>query len=74
MLLDSLPEGVIRWDHRLGKIEDVDGAYHLHFRDRLVETGFDLVVGADGCWSHVRDLLTINKPYYCGISGVVFTI
>jgi 2-polyprenyl-6-methoxyphenol hydroxylase-like FAD-dependent oxidoreductase len=58
----------------LKAIEDVDGSYHLHFRDRPSETGFDLIVGSDGCWSHVRNLLTDEKPYYSGISGVSFLI
>jgi len=55
-------------------IEEVDGIHHLHFRDQPTETGFDLVVGADGCWSHVRSVLTDDKPHYSGISGCQFTI
>jgi 2-polyprenyl-6-methoxyphenol hydroxylase-like FAD-dependent oxidoreductase len=74
LLLNALPEGLIHWDHHLKTIEEIDGTYHLNFRDRPSETGFDLVVGGDGCWSHVRTLLADQKPHYSGISGVAFLI
>ncbi|KIW06842.1 uncharacterized protein PV09_02522 [Verruconis gallopava] len=74
LLLDALPHDIIRWNHHLKSVEEINGRYHLHFRDRPSETGFDLVVGGDGCWSHVRSLLTDEKPYYSGISGVTFLI
>jgi 2-polyprenyl-6-methoxyphenol hydroxylase-like FAD-dependent oxidoreductase len=74
MLLDSLPDGLIRWDYHLKSVEDVNGVINLHFRDQGVETGFDLVIGAEGAWSKVRSALSDDKPFYSGISGVSWTI
>lgn len=69
LLLRSLPEGMVRWSHRLLKVDDKG----LHF-EQGVESGFDLVVGADGAWSKVRNALTDEKPFYSGISGCTLTI
>ena len=66
ILLQSLPEGTIRWDCRLRRIDAED--LSLHF-DHGVERGFDLVVGADGAWSKVRPALTDQKPVYAGVGG-----
>ena len=66
ILYGSLPEGVIRWGYRLRSVgEDMS----LHF-DQGVETGFDLIVGADGAWSKVRLLVSDELPGYSGISGL----
>lgn len=46
--------------------------YDLHFADDTAEHGFDLVVGGDGAWSRVRNLLTDIKPHYSGISALEF--
>ncbi|KAF7591057.1 hypothetical protein BBP40_002017 [Aspergillus hancockii] len=45
----------------------------LHF-EQGVEQGFDLVVGADGAWSRVRQYLTPDQVSYCDIYGHVFSI
>jgi 2-polyprenyl-6-methoxyphenol hydroxylase-like FAD-dependent oxidoreductase len=74
MLIDSLPKDLIRWGHHLNKIDEVDGMLSLHFRDQSVKRGYDLVVGADGAWSHVRTLLSDTKPYYSGVSGFSLSI
>jgi 2-polyprenyl-6-methoxyphenol hydroxylase-like FAD-dependent oxidoreductase len=73
ILIDSLPPEIIRWGHHLNKVEDLNGAFKLHF-NHGVEDGFDLIVGADGAWSHVRSVLTDVKPEYSGVSGVGSTI
>lgn len=65
ILIDSIPQENIRWNHRLRSIDD-DGT--LHF-DHGVEKGFDLVVGAEGAWSKVRAKLTDEKPFYTGLGG-----
>jgi 2-polyprenyl-6-methoxyphenol hydroxylase-like FAD-dependent oxidoreductase len=71
MLLNSLPTGVIRWDHELSSIEPQDdGTYELVFRKGASEMcgeKFDLVVGADGAWSRVRPLLSDARPAYSGV-------
>jgi 2-polyprenyl-6-methoxyphenol hydroxylase-like FAD-dependent oxidoreductase len=73
LLVDSLPKEIIRWGHHLKSVEDKDGVFSLHFNTGI-ESGFDLIVGADGAWSHVRSVLTDVKPEYSGVSGVSFTI
>lgn len=65
ILLDSIPEGVIKWDHHLvAATED-----SLQFKDHT-ENGWDLIVGADGAWSKIRPLCCYVTPYYTGISAV----
>ncbi|OKL63425.1 hypothetical protein UA08_01182 [Talaromyces atroroseus] len=69
MLLDSLPDGVIRWGHHLvAATED-----SLQFKDHT-ETGFDLIVGADGAWSKIRPLCCTVTPYYAGITCAVMDL
>ena len=45
ILLDSLPEGAVRWGRRLKSVSD---DLVLQFEEGTTESGFDLVVGADG--------------------------
>ena len=73
LLLDSLPEGVIRWGHKVRSISPSSHDSGKH--DVYIETAtgaqtetFDLVVGADGAWSKVRPLLSDIKPHYSTIS------
>ncbi|KAG8723334.1 hypothetical protein FRC09_003719 [Ceratobasidium sp. 395] len=68
MLLESLDPTVVRWDHALAFIQPGDGqTFDLRFKNGNVETGFDLVVGAEyGTWSRVRPLLTPVVPFYSG--------
>lgn len=66
ILVNSLPEGTIRWNCRLRSVDAHD--LSLHF-DHGVETGFDLLIGADGAWSKVRPVLTDVKPYFVGLGG-----
>ena len=71
ILVDSLPEGTIRWNCRLRKVDPE--SLSLHF-DHGVETGFDLIVGADGAWSKVRPVLTDVKPQFVGLGGYDFFV
>ncbi|KAJ6028130.1 hypothetical protein N7540_003706 [Penicillium herquei] len=70
MLLDSIPPEMIRWGCHL---REIDENRNLIF-DHGVESGFDLVVGADGAWSKIRKYLSDQKPDYSGISGYIFHI
>lgn len=65
ILFESLPEGTIKWNRRL---QSVDKDNLLVFQDGT-ESGYDLVIGADGAWSKVRMALTDIKPEYTGIGG-----
>lgn len=61
MLLDSLPEHMVRWGHAF---ESADNGV-LHFADGSSAT-YDLLVGADGAQSRVRALLTDARPAHIG--------
>ncbi|MFD9699841.1 FAD-dependent oxidoreductase [Lentzea sp. NPDC059081] len=65
MLLDSLPEGTVRWAH---KVTDVEGR-RVTFADGTTVDA-EVLVGADGAWSRVRPVLTDAKPEYTGMSFV----
>ena len=67
ILLDSVPAEKIQWGKRLRSVSD---DYILTFQDGSTESGFDLIVGADGAWSKVRPLLTKEVPSYTGIGGI----
>lgn len=73
MLLDSLVCESVRWGMKLSKVEPHqpdDHTYDLHFTNGHIEKGFDIVVGADGAWSKVRQLVSDARPFYSGISGL----
>ncbi|KAB8343079.1 hypothetical protein FH972_022673 [Carpinus fangiana] len=70
ILLASLPAGQIQWGKKLARAE----VGTLHFADGTSESGFDLIVGADGAWSKVRPLVTTVAPFYTGVSGVDINI
>ena len=64
LLIDSLPPQTIRWGCKVLSVTDGN---ILHFEQGESEGGFDLVVGADGAWSHIRRFLTAETPIFCGI-------
>ncbi|MEU0876988.1 NAD(P)/FAD-dependent oxidoreductase [Lentzea sp. NPDC005914] len=65
MLLDSLPEGTVRWGHKVIGVED----RVVTFADGSTVRA-DVLVGADGAWSRVRPMLTDATPAYSGMSFV----
>jgi 2-polyprenyl-6-methoxyphenol hydroxylase-like FAD-dependent oxidoreductase len=69
MLLESLPQGVVRWSSYVRGVEpQADGTCDVVMEDGMRQR-YDLVVGADGTWSKVRPAVSDAAPEY---SGVVF--
>jgi 2-polyprenyl-6-methoxyphenol hydroxylase-like FAD-dependent oxidoreductase len=70
ILLESLPEGTVRWGRRVHDVQPAgDGGFSLSFADgTAVRT--DVLVGADGAWSRVRPLLSDAQPAYLGTTFV----
>lgn len=70
ILLDSLAPGSVRWGQPLRSIHQMDdGTYELLFPQGPLGP-FDLVVGADGAWSHVRPLVSSAVPSYTGVTFI----
>ncbi|MER5436249.1 NAD(P)/FAD-dependent oxidoreductase [Streptomyces sp. NPDC002588] len=70
MLLDSLPAGTVRWDHKVSGVRAVgNGGHEVTFACGCT-AATSLLVGADGAWSRVRPLLTDATPEYAGASFV----
>ena len=70
ILLDSLPDGTVRWGHKVSGTRTLDdGRHEVAFADGSVVVT-DLLVGADGAWSRVRLLLSDVTPEYFGRSCV----
>jgi 2-polyprenyl-6-methoxyphenol hydroxylase-like FAD-dependent oxidoreductase len=75
LLLSSIPTEHICWDHRVEKVRrDQDGTVAVQFENGKVQSGFKLVVGADGTWSKARELVTSAQPLYSGFCYLQSTI
>jgi len=72
VLLDSLPDGTVRWGRKVSGARALGGARHeLRFADGDTVTA-SLLVGADGAWSRVRPLLSGAVPQYTGVTSVEY--
>lgn len=66
-LLTVIPDHRIQWKNGVVKAErDENGKIILHLSDGTIASGFKLVVGADGTWSKVRELVGASKPMELG--------
>lgn len=79
ILIKTVPSNYIKWDHKITSVRtarnEKTGATEITID--LGEKGtavYDFVVGADGAWSRVRNLLTDVKPFYSGAQWVTATI
>jgi 2-polyprenyl-6-methoxyphenol hydroxylase-like FAD-dependent oxidoreductase len=77
LLISKLPAESIRWGHKLLSAQSSTASGHtvveLDFGKHGKQT-FELVIGADGAWSKVRNLLTDTKPQYSGRQIITVTI
>ncbi|MGQ4363406.1 FAD-dependent oxidoreductase [Streptomyces sp. SAS_272] len=70
MLLDSLPDGTVRWGHKATAVRAfADGCHQVTFADDATVVAH-LLIGADGAWSRVRPLLSNATPQYFGVCSV----
>lgn len=74
ILLGSVPSDVIRWGRQVKEVIEKDSVNQLRFEDGTIEGPFDLIVGADGAWSKIRQVMTDAKPRYSGICSLSGTI
>jgi 2-polyprenyl-6-methoxyphenol hydroxylase-like FAD-dependent oxidoreductase len=76
-LISRLPTEAIQWERKLvtptSSVKSGHSEIELDFGVHDKQT-FDLVIGADGAWSKVRNLLTDVKPQYSGRQIVTLTI
>jgi 2-polyprenyl-6-methoxyphenol hydroxylase-like FAD-dependent oxidoreductase len=70
LLINSLPKNSINWGHKLSEVKSLgNGKHELTFTNgKIVES--DLLIGADGAWSKVRNIVTDIKPFYIGTSFI----
>ena len=74
MLLDALPPGMVAWSHEVERVERAaDGRWRLEITGEEPVTA-DLVIGADGIGSKIRQRLTDVQPIYTGITMVAANI
>ncbi|RFU78347.1 salicylate hydroxylase [Trichoderma arundinaceum] len=74
LLLSSLPAERIRWCHKLLSADRTsNGLISLDFGTQGTAE-HDFVVGADGAWSKIRNLVATAQPYYGGIQYLTLDI
>jgi len=65
LLLNSIPANKVRWGLKVQQVQrDADGSMSVCFVDGSIESGFRLVVGADGAWSKARNLVSQLSNIY----------
>ncbi|KAF2718346.1 FAD/NAD(P)-binding domain-containing protein [Polychaeton citri CBS 116435] len=75
ILLNSVPTEKIRWGCKIESVSrESDDSMAVRFANGDVQSGFNLVVGADGAWSKARSLLTPAKPHYSGLCFIQASI
>ncbi|MBO2448064.1 FAD-dependent monooxygenase [Actinomadura barringtoniae] len=74
LLLDSLPDGVVQWGHKVTGVRPLtDGRHELRFTDGATVLT-NVLIGADGAWSRVRPLLSDASPRYVGFTSVEYFV
>jgi 2-polyprenyl-6-methoxyphenol hydroxylase-like FAD-dependent oxidoreductase len=78
LLQSHVPASAIKWEHKLISAERSTSTsglpeVQLDFGENGKHT-FDLVIGADGAWSRVRNILTDQKPEYAEVQCITLNI
>jgi 2-polyprenyl-6-methoxyphenol hydroxylase-like FAD-dependent oxidoreductase len=72
MLLDSLPDGIVRWGRKVSDVLALgDGRHELRLTGGAT-VGTSLLIGADGAWSRIRPLLSDATPEYTGFTSIEY--
>ena len=69
LLLNGVGAERVKWGNKIAQVVEEAAGGVLAFADGSKEGPFDLIVGADGAWSKVRNVLTDVRPSYSGICG-----
>ncbi|MBD2753502.1 FAD-dependent oxidoreductase [Spirosoma validum] len=65
LLLDSLASDTVVWDRKFTELDEQNGQWQLHFENNVSATA-DLVIGANGGMSTVRNYVTDAEIEYTG--------
>ncbi|KAJ7091905.1 monooxygenase [Mycena belliarum] len=71
IIFNSLEPGTVQWAHKATAVhrDTATGKYTIEFASGEKAENVDVVVGADGAWSHVRPLVWPGtNPIYSGIT------
>ncbi|KAK9337638.1 hypothetical protein V1521DRAFT_384415 [Lipomyces starkeyi] len=79
LFVQNVPEDIIKWNHKITAVRSArnttTGVTEITLD--LGENGtatYDFVIGADGAWSKVRNLLSDVKPFYSGAQFITVTV
>ncbi|KAJ3386800.1 hypothetical protein HDU80_000318, partial [Chytriomyces hyalinus] len=73
LLLSQIPPEHMKWSHKLVSATSSGREVTLNFGENGIHQ-FNIVIGADGAWSKIRNLLTPVKPVYAGVQFTTLTI
>ncbi|KAL4781558.1 hypothetical protein BJX76DRAFT_12101 [Aspergillus varians] len=75
LLTSHLPPGCIKYGYKLlsVSVSPSETTTTLNFGPNGTHS-FDLVIGADGAWSRVRNILSPTKPHYAGTQMLLTTV
>ncbi|KAJ3246970.1 hypothetical protein HDU77_008744 [Chytriomyces hyalinus] len=73
LLLSQIPPKHMKWSHKLVSATSSGREVTLNFGENGMHQ-FNMVIGADGAWSKIRNLLTPVKPVYAGVQFTTLTI
>ena len=69
LLLSGIGAERVKWGKKIAQVIEEAAGGVLAFADGSKEGPFDLIIGADGAWSKVRNVLTDVRPAYSGVCG-----